>query len=90
VAVEIAERPVVLLDDPFSALDPGRQRRVAERLRDRGQVFVSVADEAHVPAGADRVWAIDGGRVTERGLMPHSKGWRGRKRRANASRNADR
>jgi DNA replication and repair protein RecF len=66
VAEEIDERPVLLLDDPFSALDPRRQRRVAERLRDRGQVFVSVADEAHVPAGADRVWAVEGGRVSER------------------------
>jgi recombinational DNA repair ATPase RecF len=58
---------VLLLDDPFSALDPRRQQRVAERLRDRGQVFVSVADETHVPAGADRVWAVEGGRVSERG-----------------------
>jgi DNA replication and repair protein RecF len=66
VTEEIAERPVLLLDDPFSALDPRRQRRVAERLRDRGQVFVSVADETHVPDGADRVWAVEGGRVSER------------------------
>jgi DNA replication and repair protein RecF len=66
VAEEVRERPVLLLDDPFSALDPGRQRRVAERLRGRGQVFVSVADESHVPAGADRVWDVSGGRVGER------------------------
>jgi recombinational DNA repair ATPase RecF len=44
-------RTPVLLDDPFSALDPSRQRRAAERLAARGQVFVSVADAAHVPAG---------------------------------------
>jgi DNA replication and repair protein RecF len=62
---EIRERPVILLDDPFSALDPRRQGRVAERLVDRGQVFVSVADEAHVPRDAARVWDVAGGTVSE-------------------------
>jgi DNA replication and repair protein RecF len=66
VAGEVREPPLLLLDDPFSALDPGRQHRIAERLGDRGQVFVSVADRAHVPAGADRVWDVEGGRVRER------------------------
>ncbi len=66
VADEVGERPVLLLDDPFSALDPRRQRRVAERLFARGQVFVSVADEAHVPAGAGRIWDVAGGAVSER------------------------
>jgi len=64
---EIGEKPVVLLDDPFSALDPARQRRITERLADRGQVFVSVADDAHVPANADLVWDVSGGRVLARG-----------------------
>ncbi|MGZ8603582.1 MAG: DNA replication/repair protein RecF [Actinomycetota bacterium] len=63
---EVRERPVLLLDDPFSALDPRRQQRVAERLGERGQVFVSVADQAHVPSGADRIWDVAGGSVTER------------------------
>jgi DNA replication and repair protein RecF len=67
VAEEIGERPMVLLDDPFSALDPRRQVRVAERLTGRGQVFVSVADESHVPDGALRVWDVSGGFVAERG-----------------------
>jgi DNA replication and repair protein RecF len=66
VTEEVRERPVLLLDDPFSALDPRRQERVAERLAHRGQVFVSVADEAHVPAGADRIWDVAGGTVTQR------------------------
>lgn len=69
VEAEIRERPVVLLDDPFSALDPARQRRVTERLRSRGQVFVSVADEAHIPAEAVRVWDVVGGVVTEGGAV---------------------
>jgi DNA replication and repair protein RecF len=64
---EVRERPVLLLDDPFSALDPRRQRLVGERLRDRGQVFVSVADDAHVPDGSSLVLDVSGGSVTPRG-----------------------
>ncbi len=64
---EIGERPVSLLDDPFSALDPRRQRVVAEGLADRGQVLVSVADEAHVPAEALRIWDVRAGTVRQRG-----------------------
>ena len=63
---EIAERPVLLLDDPFSALDPTRQQKVAERLADGGQVLLSVADEAHVPARADATWDVAAGRVSVR------------------------
>jgi DNA replication and repair protein RecF len=66
VAAEIRERPLLILDDPFSALDPARRRRIGERLDGLGQVFVSVADESHVPVGADRVWDVAAGRVTER------------------------
>jgi DNA replication and repair protein RecF len=65
---EVREPPVLLLDDPLSALDPARQRRVVERLGGRGQVFVSVADEAHVPPHADRVWDVVSGSVTERAV----------------------
>jgi DNA replication and repair protein RecF len=63
---EVGEAAVLLLDDPFSALDPGRQARVSERLSERGQVLVSVADEAHVPPGADEVWDVSAGTVTVR------------------------
>jgi DNA replication and repair protein RecF len=63
---EIGEPPVLLLDDPFSALDLARQRRVAERLGSRGQVFVSVADEAHVPSGAAAVLDVAAGTVSRR------------------------
>lgn len=63
---EAGERPVVLLDDPFSALDPQRQARVGERLFARGQVVLSVADEAHVPVHADAVWDVSAGAVTVR------------------------
>lgn len=63
---EVGEQPVVLLDDPFSALDPLRQARVSERLGARGQVLVSVADPAHIPASAVRRWDVSAGRVTVR------------------------
>jgi len=66
IRVEIGEPPVLLLDDPFSALDPVRQREVATRLPGRGQVIVSVADEAHVPGHADAVWDVSAGEVTVR------------------------
>ena len=64
---ELGEPPVLLLDDPFSALDPARQAKVAEHLQERGQVVVSVADEAHVPARAAAVWEIRAGAVSVRG-----------------------
>ena len=60
---EVGEPPVVLLDDPFSALDPGRQRRMADRLATGGQTLISVADREHVPPGAAAVWEVRGGRV---------------------------
>jgi DNA replication and repair protein RecF len=77
VAAEVGERPVVLLDDPFSALDPARQARVAERLRRGGQVLVSVADEAHVPRSSLSVWDVSAGGVTIRpGSLPTMEGRR--------------
>jgi len=58
---------VLLLDDPFSALDPRRQGRVAERLPGGGQVFVSVADLAHVPSSSMLVLEVAAGAVKVRG-----------------------
>jgi DNA replication and repair protein RecF len=66
VGAEIGEPPVVLLDDPFSALDPARQARVAERLHGGGQVLISVADEAHVPASSVSIFDVSGGTVSMR------------------------
>ena len=66
VAEEVKEAPVLLLDDPFSALDPRRQHQVAERLTARGQVFVSVADETHVPKQSVAIWDVAAGSVTPR------------------------
>lgn len=67
IEAEVGEPPVLLLDDPFSALDPRRGGQVADRLAGRGQVVVTVADEAHVPAKAEAVWDVSAGAVTVRG-----------------------
>jgi DNA replication and repair protein RecF len=62
------EPPLLLVDDPYSALDPARRDRLAERLASRaGQVVISVADDADVPARCSAVWDVAGGRVTPRG-----------------------
>lgn len=66
VAAEVGEDPVVLLDDPYSALDPARRERLSELLHGRGQVFVSAADPEHVPGGAAAVWSVRAGSVDVR------------------------
>lgn len=68
---EIGEPPVLLVDDPFSALDPRRRDQVGEHLAERGgQVVVSVADEADIPARAVAVWDVRAGAVTPRTGVP--------------------
>jgi DNA replication and repair protein RecF len=68
VAAETGEPPLLLIDDPFSALDPDRRDRIAQRLADRGgQVVISVADEADVPSTSSAVWDVAGGAVSVRG-----------------------
>ena len=67
VEVEAGEPPLLLVDDPFSALDPSRRDRIAERLAGRsGQVVISVADEADVPPAPSATWAVRDGTVTVR------------------------
>ena len=65
VTAEAGEPPILLLDDPFSGLDPVRRHRLGEGLAERGQVLIAVPDEAQVPAGA-AVWEVEGGRVRAR------------------------
>jgi DNA replication and repair protein RecF len=59
-------RPIVLLDDVFSELDPDRSSRLSGLLADRGQVIVTTADPAALDgARAQRaaVWRIVDGRL---------------------------
>jgi DNA replication and repair protein RecF len=59
-------RPIVLLDDVFSELDPDRSSRLAELLSGRGQVIVTTADPGTLAGRADAsraVWRIVGGRL---------------------------
>lgn len=64
---EIGEPPILLVDDPFSALDPRRRDQIGERLAARGgQVVISVADEADLPAAAHATWDVTAGTVTPR------------------------
>ena len=60
------ESPVLLVDDPFSALDPKRRDQVARGLPGRGQVVVSVADEHDIPKGSAATWDVTSGEVRER------------------------
>ena len=64
VGEEEGEPPILLLDDPFSGLDPVRRRRLAEALAGRGQVLLAVPEEGHVPPGAD-IWCAE-----EDGIAP--------------------
>ena len=64
----IGESPILLVDDPYSALDPARRDRIATMLAEReGQVVISVADEADIPPKADAVLTVRAGTVTPRG-----------------------
>jgi len=54
--------PVLLLDDVFSELDPGRGERLVELLPS-GQVFVTSAREEEVPLVGER-WRVNSGAVT--------------------------
>jgi DNA replication and repair protein RecF len=68
VEAAIGEPPVLIADDPYSALDPTRRDRVARRLADRhGQVVISVADEDDIPSQAAQIWSVRAGAIDVRG-----------------------
>jgi DNA replication and repair protein RecF len=59
-------RPIVLLDDVFSELDPDRAARLSDLLAGRGQVIVTTADPGTLEAARGRhasVWRITDGRL---------------------------
>ncbi|HEX6139919.1 MAG TPA: DNA replication and repair protein RecF [Candidatus Limnocylindria bacterium] len=75
-ALKLAERellgrdgpePIVLLDDVFSELDAQRSERALALLLDRGQVLVTMADLAALPARRRRgvpIWQVGDGRLS--------------------------
>ena len=68
VGAAIGEPPLLIVDDPYSALDPARRDHVATRLAARaGQVVISVADDADVPARSTQIWDVRAGAVAVRG-----------------------
>lgn len=59
-------RPILLLDDVFSELDPARGERLSALLAGRGQAIVTTADPATLGAARDRsaaIWSIADGRL---------------------------
>jgi DNA replication and repair protein RecF len=66
---EIGEPPLLLVDDPYSALDPRRRDRIGAHLAARGgQVVISVADEADVAPQAVAVWDVEAGSIRPRSV----------------------
>lgn len=60
-------RPVLLLDDVFSELDPRRRSWLGDAVRAAGQVVLSSAEPGSVEAArADRVVEVEAGEVTVR------------------------
>jgi DNA replication and repair protein RecF len=62
-----APTPIVLLDDVFSELDADRSERSLALLLERGQVLVTMADLATLPAGRRGVtiWQVGDGRLSQ-------------------------
>ena len=61
-------RPIVLLDDVFSELDPDRAGRLSDLLAGRGQVIVTTADPGTLEAARRRqaaVWRIELGQLEQ-------------------------
>lgn len=59
-------RPILLLDDVFSELDPDRGGRLSALLAGRGQAIVTTADPVTLAAARDRsaaIWSIADGRL---------------------------
>lgn len=59
-------RPIVLLDDVFSELDPDRSARLSDLIAGRGQVIVTTADPGTLDAARGRsaaIWRITAGQL---------------------------
>lgn len=49
------ERPVLLLDEPFTGVDPQRSERILQRLKELGKPTILVAHEPNLAQSCDRV-----------------------------------
>ncbi|HJT38323.1 MAG TPA: DNA replication/repair protein RecF [Actinomycetota bacterium] len=58
VAESVGEDPVLLLDDPFTLLDPDRRERMAAALPPDAQIVLTAADPHEIPAELDAL-ALD-------------------------------
>ncbi len=52
------EREVLLLDEPFTGVDPQRAQRILQRLKDLGKPVILVAHEPHLAQSCDRVMEL--------------------------------
>jgi DNA replication and repair protein RecF len=67
-AERLDDRPLLLLDDVFSELDPERRQWLGDAIRTMGQTLVSSAEPGATEAArAGRVVEVAGGKIVERG-----------------------
>jgi ABC-type multidrug transport system fused ATPase/permease subunit len=66
----LADAPVVILDDPLSAVDTELEREIVAGLRDglSGRAVLLATQRLSTLALADRVVVLDGGRIVEEGV----------------------
>ena len=58
------ERPLLLLDDVLSELDPRRRRALAERVAGSGQALITATSASALPTEPRQVLAVEPGAVT--------------------------
>jgi DNA replication and repair protein RecF len=63
----LEDRPVLLMDDVFSELDPHRRTWLAEAVREMGQTFLSSAESPGSTLHSDLVLEVNAGLVTRHG-----------------------
>ena len=68
---ESGEAAILLLDDIFSEMDPGRRDRAAAALANAEQVILTTADRASLPGNLPRLsasWVIEQGKLKAAGV----------------------
>jgi ATP-binding cassette, subfamily B, bacterial len=65
----LRDAPIVILDEPSSALDAASERRLVDALRDlrRDRILVVISHRLAMARAADRVLVLDRGRLLESG-----------------------